>query len=231
MGEEKIYLISDASKKVQVESHVLRYWEEELKLPIKRNEMGHRYYTEEDIKEFMEIKHLKEQGLQLKAIRMILNDGKLIPLNGNYSEDGGTGKAGGAGMTSAAGLSGGAGIASAASGAPGRYENSEISSENENDKKAKRLQNLFRRMLMEVVEDNNQKMMYQISEAITKELDYQFRMQEEREEQRENRQMLLEEEHYRQLDDLIRNHVKKGTPKERRGILGRNKNKSDKRKK
>ena len=37
-------LISDAAKKVQVESHVLRYWEEELKLPIKRNEMGHRYY-------------------------------------------------------------------------------------------------------------------------------------------------------------------------------------------
>ena len=74
-------------------------------------------------------------------------------------------------------------------------------------------------------------MMYQISEAITKELDYQFRMQEEREEQRENRQMLLEEEHYRQLDDLIRNHVKKGTPKEKKGILGRNRNKSDKRKK
>lgn len=219
MGEEKIYLISDASKKVQVESHVLRYWEEELKLPIKRNEMGHRYYTEEDIKEFLEIKHLKEQGLQLKAIRMILNDGKLIPLNGNYSEDGGAGKAGGAGM------------ASVVPGAPGQYENSEITSENENDKKAKRLQNLFRRMLMEVVEDNNQKMMYQISEAITKELDYQFRMQEEREEQRENRQMLLEEEHYRQLDDLIRNHVKKGTPKEKKGILGRNRNKSDKRKK
>ena len=213
MGEEKIYLISDASKKVQVESHVLRYWEEELKLPIKRNEMGHRYYTEEDIKEFLEIKHLKEQGLQLKAIRMILNDGKLIPLNGNYSEDGG------------------AGMASAASGALGQHEASDLMSESESDKKAKRLQNLFRRMLMEVVEDNNQKMMYQISEAITKELDYQFRMQEEREEQRENRQMLLEEEHYRQLDDLIRNHVKKGISKEKKGIFGRNRNKSDKRKK
>ena len=37
------YLISDAAKQVQVETHVLRYWEEELKLPIKRNEQGHRY--------------------------------------------------------------------------------------------------------------------------------------------------------------------------------------------
>ena len=30
-------MISDAAKEVDVESHVLRYWEEELKLPIKRN--------------------------------------------------------------------------------------------------------------------------------------------------------------------------------------------------
>ena len=33
--------ISDAAKEVKVESHVLRYWEEELHLPIKRNELGH----------------------------------------------------------------------------------------------------------------------------------------------------------------------------------------------
>ena len=33
------YLISDASRKVDVESHVLRYWEEELEMNIPRNEM------------------------------------------------------------------------------------------------------------------------------------------------------------------------------------------------
>ena len=76
MENGKIYLISDASRKVEVESHVLRYWEDELKLPVKRNELGHRYYTEEDIPEFQETKTLKEQGLQLKAIRMILKNGK-----------------------------------------------------------------------------------------------------------------------------------------------------------
>ena len=32
------YLISDASRKVDVESHVLRYWEEELEMNIPRNE-------------------------------------------------------------------------------------------------------------------------------------------------------------------------------------------------
>ena len=45
---EKVrYMISDASSMVNVESHVLRYWEDELELNIPRNEMGHRYYTQE----------------------------------------------------------------------------------------------------------------------------------------------------------------------------------------
>ena len=74
---EKIYMISDAAKQVQVEPHVLRYWEEELEMPTKRNEMGHRYYTEEDIGQFKKIKELKEQGLQLKAIRHMLKNGGL----------------------------------------------------------------------------------------------------------------------------------------------------------
>jgi len=64
---------------VHVESHVLRYWEEELDLTIPRNEMGHRYYTRDNIKEFQRIKDLKDQGYQLKAIRMILHNGELEP--------------------------------------------------------------------------------------------------------------------------------------------------------
>lgn len=71
MGARR-YMISDASKHVNVESHVLRYWEEELGLSISRNELGHRYYTEEDIKLFKNIRTLKEQGFQLKAIKMII---------------------------------------------------------------------------------------------------------------------------------------------------------------
>ena len=38
MGE--YLLISDAAKQVKVESHVLRYWEEELHLPIKETSWG-----------------------------------------------------------------------------------------------------------------------------------------------------------------------------------------------
>lgn len=69
---EKRYIISDASKQVDVEAHVLRYWEEELVLEIPRNEMGHRYYTDENIKLLKNIKELKDQGFQLKAIKMVL---------------------------------------------------------------------------------------------------------------------------------------------------------------
>lgn len=74
---EKVrYMISDAANLAQVEAHVLRYWEDELDLDIPRNEMGHRYYTRENIKQFQRIKELKEQGYQLKAIRMILHSGE-----------------------------------------------------------------------------------------------------------------------------------------------------------
>ena len=75
---EKVrYMISDAAAMAGVESHVLRYWEEELDLTIPRNEMGHRYYTRENIQEFQKIKQLKEQGYQLKAIRFILHNGPM----------------------------------------------------------------------------------------------------------------------------------------------------------
>ena len=66
--EETIYSVSQAVKFLEVQSHVLRYWEEELKLPIKRNEMGHRYYTRWDIQVFLSIKELKKRGYSLKEI-------------------------------------------------------------------------------------------------------------------------------------------------------------------
>ena len=50
--EEVRYMISDAANLLHMESHVLRYWEEELDLKIPRNEMGHRYYTKENLQQF-----------------------------------------------------------------------------------------------------------------------------------------------------------------------------------
>ena len=70
---EEYYLIKEASAKIGVESHVLRYWEDELKMDIHRNAMGHRYYTEKDIEVLSKVRDLKKKGLQLKAIRNYLD--------------------------------------------------------------------------------------------------------------------------------------------------------------
>ena len=73
---EKVrYMISDAAAAVDVETHVLRYWEDELGLDVPRNELGHRYYTRDNIKQFLRIKELKEKGYQLRAIRDMLHSG------------------------------------------------------------------------------------------------------------------------------------------------------------
>jgi DNA-binding transcriptional MerR regulator len=72
--EEVRYMISEAAKKVDVESHVLRYWQKKLALPISRNEMDQRYYKESDIELLKKVKHLMDQGYQLKAIKMLLSN-------------------------------------------------------------------------------------------------------------------------------------------------------------
>lgn len=69
---ETRYMISDASKKLHVEAHVLRYWEDELEMEIPRTELGHRYYTSQHLLTFERIKQLKEAGYQLKAIKLIM---------------------------------------------------------------------------------------------------------------------------------------------------------------
>lgn len=74
--EQVRYMISDAANIVAVESHVLRYWEDELELTVPRNEMGHRYYTQENVDQFLRIKELKEEGYQLKAIKILLQQEK-----------------------------------------------------------------------------------------------------------------------------------------------------------
>lgn len=66
------YSVSEAAKMVEAKSHVLRYWEDELHLPIHRNDLGHRYYTQKDIQVFLSIKEMKKRGLQLKEIDRLM---------------------------------------------------------------------------------------------------------------------------------------------------------------
>ena len=184
-------LISDAAKEVKVESHVLRYWEEELQLPIKRNELGHRYYTEEDVERFRQIKSMKERGLQLKAIKMILRDGKLE----EYTEGGGLP------------------IEIVAQRETALVQESR-------EEKSRRLQYLLQQLIRETLQENNQQLCQEIKESVVKELDYQFRTQEERQEERDRLRDQRDEEYYHKMDELLRkksrekgrNKVKKAEP-------------------
>lgn len=211
---EKIFMISDAAKQVEVEAHVLRYWEDELLLPVKRNEMGHRYYTKEDIKLFQRIKEWKQQGLQLKAIRNMLKTGTLnepmvmFGINTEQTEE--------------------------KTNSEERYieeeENTDLArrhvimvkkgevvqrsiaplQEETREQKSLRLQQLLSEMIAQAVQSNNRELCQEIKESLLKELDYQFRLQEEKEDERELLRVNRQEEHYRQIDELIRSHNPKG---------------------
>ena len=199
--EDTIYYISEASKKVQVEPHVLRYWEDELQLEIKRNEMGHRCYTQKDIETFSRIRLLKEQGLQLKAIRLVLQED-----NGSLEEkveDMVMKKAKKYMVTMSKGKET---VVEMPREELQEYEETE----DEKTKKAARLQYLLQHMVTEAVKSANQEMCTEIKESILKELDYQFSQQEERDEAHWKQ----EEEHYRKIDEMIR---QRHSPKTRFG--------------
>lgn len=191
-------LISDAAKEVKVESHVLRYWEDELHLPIKRNELGHRYYTEEDVERFKQIKGMKERGLQLKAIKMILRDGKLdvlptensIPDNMERHE-----KADNELPEVSDQL--------AIDIIPGKEKAPEMLQESKEDK-SRRLQWLLQQLIRQTLQENNVELCREIRESVVKELDYQFRMQEEREDARDKMLAERDEEHFKRMDELLR---------------------------
>lgn len=200
-----IMLISDAAKEVNVENHVLRYWEEELHLPIKRNELGHRYYTQEDVECFKQIKSMKERGLQLKAIKMILKNGKLDVISQekeDISES--TEKEPDCGDGMSESQIGGMAIDIVDS----KHLSNEMVQEKPEDK-SRRLQWLLQQLIRETLQENNKELCREVKESIIKEMDYQFRVQEERDEERERRQMQRGEEYYKKMDELLRKKSKR----------------------
>lgn len=168
------YIISDAAKKVSVEPHVLRYWEEELDLQIPRNEMGHRYYREKDIEMLKLVKKLKDKGFQLKAIKM-----EVEALNQTLSDstDTTTPKV-------------------SAETIPVTVETTDLKDADREDRMTQ-----FRMIMSDIIaqalRENNQELSSSVtsgvSENLVKEMDYLVREKEEREEAR-----------YQRLDELIR---------------------------
>jgi hypothetical protein len=62
--------------------------------------------------------------------------------------------------------------------------NFEIVEEEDKQEKSYRLQMLLKAMIADAVSENNRELGNEIKEIVQKEMDYQFRMQEEREEER-----------------------------------------------
>ena len=193
---EKVrYMISDAAAMAGVETHVLRYWEEELDLTIPRNEMGHRYYTRENILEFQKIKELKEQGYQLKAIRMIIHSQDVEKAQALYRPDAGTSDGHSAND-----------LLNMPSGCQSRHTFVASHKDTENGLSAEERMAQFRELMSDIVgraiAQNNEELSLSISqevrETVLKEMNYLFREQEE-----------SQEERYRKLDAAIRSKLRK----------------------
>lgn len=188
--EEQRYLISDAARIVEVEAHVLRYWEEELELSIGRTELGHRYYTRENIEVFQKVKDLKEKGLQLKAIKTILRGlEKYQSLHQKETEEAKDDQVSDHPVQDPK---------------EEREENQEEKKEREphelqvvqeNTEKLKHFQNLVENIVDRVVKENNETLEKHIEVTFSREMDYLLHMQEQKEEER-----------YRKLDESIRQH-------------------------
>ncbi len=66
------YMISDASRILDIPTNVLRYLEYCLSLNIKRTEFGYRYYLQEDIDLLSNVKFFRDKGFHMKVIKSIL---------------------------------------------------------------------------------------------------------------------------------------------------------------
>ena len=185
------YLISDASKKVDVESHVLRYWEDELELNIPRNEMGHRYYTEAHIRLFKQIKDLKDKGYQLKAIKSalekIIGDENDPVIPDDLLEDQMTQELKDSGLTSS---DGGTGLEA--------HNTAQVSIAQE---KMEQFQEIMNHIIGRALELNNEQLSQDVSnlvnDKVIREMETLMNLKEEREEER-----------YKQLDELLRSYQK-----------------------
>lgn len=80
LPEKLYYSIGEVAKAFNVNTSLIRYWEQEF--PIikpKKNKKGNRYFTPEDIKNFKIIYHLvKEKGYTLDGARIALTTNSKI---------------------------------------------------------------------------------------------------------------------------------------------------------
>lgn len=72
------YTITELSDYLQITDHALRYYEREFKICVPKDARGRRYYPPELANIMYQIKNMREQGLEIKAIRNILQSENII---------------------------------------------------------------------------------------------------------------------------------------------------------
>ncbi len=81
------YSITELSESLNITDHALRFYEKEFGLNIPKDGRGRRFYTTELANLMYQIKAMRDQGLELKAIRKILEDENIIRGSANSSAD------------------------------------------------------------------------------------------------------------------------------------------------
>lgn len=195
MGDRR-YIISETSARTGLESHVLRYWEDELGLNIPRNELGHRYYTEEHIKLFCKIKELKEKGYQLKAIKSELEGKSELNLKLDDVKPETTSETADSVSVTEAQT---AGSEAAVACVTGTELSSPVTAQREpaHVDKLEQFRAIIGGIVTESLRENNvvlkDEISYTVSEKVIKEMDYLLRLKEE-----------SEDERFKKLDEAIR---------------------------
>ena len=199
------YSISEAGKLVGVESHVLRYWEDELQLKIPRNGKDYRYYTDLHIQLLKKVKDLKEKGYQLKAIEQVLkrmldgeedvNRDEILRQNAvNILKEGKTGEVMAVEEKKSVKEGG------------GKQELSALSPEEKMQRFQQLMNHIIGNAVGQAVKENSEaisgEISRQVNDRMVQELEYMMRLSDEREEER-----------FKMLDESLRAYQKNGKSK------------------
>lgn len=72
------YTITELSERLGITDHALRYYEKEFNLNVPKDSRGRRYYTPEYANVMFQIKNMRDDGLEIKAIKKIFESENII---------------------------------------------------------------------------------------------------------------------------------------------------------
>lgn len=184
MVQDKDYLsIKEVADILDTEGYVLRFYEKELNLDIKRNAKGHRMYSLEDVELLRKIQDMREKGLQLKAIENIVHDGSSEEEKETYEQ-----------LSSIS-------VVPHALTPVKNAEMSAVDITSADDEKVKQFSNLMKDMLKQALCEYNEESNVHIQETIKQEVESAV---DEKITALEQLHAAKDEEYYKKLDEAMR---------------------------